>query len=145
MMPADDIRWRLPVAERRRRLCRSRQIPYYEERASELLGKTELRFAPVEDVVRESEFHLRSRPDPHEPEYEGTTLLVIEVFGEDNVHDVSSSLDGINYGVAGARSGCAPAPDRGYNANVVAMPWESRRSRGTATSSVRRPVPRHID
>lgn len=54
---------------------RTREIPYYEERAPELLAKTELRFAPVEDVVRESEFIFVPVQTPHEPEYEGITRI----------------------------------------------------------------------
>jgi UDPglucose 6-dehydrogenase len=54
---------------------RMRQIPYYEERAPELLAKTELRFASVEAVVRESDFIFVPVQTPHEPEYEGITRV----------------------------------------------------------------------
>jgi UDPglucose 6-dehydrogenase len=57
---------------------RARQIPYYEERAPELLAKTELRFAPVADVIRESEFVFVPVQTPHEPEYEGITRTPAE-------------------------------------------------------------------
>jgi UDPglucose 6-dehydrogenase len=54
---------------------RARRIPYHEERAPELLAKTELRFAPVEAVVRESEFIFVPVQTPHEAEYEGITRI----------------------------------------------------------------------
>ena len=54
---------------------RARQIPYYEERAPELLAKTEIRFATIEEVIRESEFVFVPVQTPHEPEYEGVTRV----------------------------------------------------------------------
>ncbi len=54
---------------------RARKIPYYEERAPELLAKTELRFASVEEVIRESELVFVPVQTPHEPEYEGVTRV----------------------------------------------------------------------
>lgn len=53
----------------------TRKIPYYEERAPELLAETELRFAPVKDVIRDSEFVFVPVQTPHEPEYEGVTRI----------------------------------------------------------------------
>jgi UDPglucose 6-dehydrogenase len=57
------------------RYLRTRRIPYCEERVPELLAKTKLRFAPVSDVIRESEFCFVPVQTPHEPEYEGITRL----------------------------------------------------------------------
>ncbi len=53
----------------------TRQIPYQEDGAPELLQNTQLRVAPVADVVRLSELIFVPVQTPHEPEYEGTTRL----------------------------------------------------------------------
>ena len=53
----------------------ARQIPYQENGAPELLEQTQLRVAPVADVVRMSELVFVPVQTPHEPEYEGTTRL----------------------------------------------------------------------
>jgi UDPglucose 6-dehydrogenase len=53
----------------------TRQIPYQEDGAPELLEETRLRVAPVADVVRMSELIFVPVQTPHEPEFEGTTRL----------------------------------------------------------------------
>lgn len=54
---------------------RTRQIPYQEAGAPELLATTKLRFAPVADVVRESDLIYVPVQTPHHPDYEGITRL----------------------------------------------------------------------
>jgi UDPglucose 6-dehydrogenase len=52
-----------------------RQIPYREAGASDLLANTKLRFASVEEIVRECELIFLPVQTPHHPDYEGITRL----------------------------------------------------------------------
>jgi UDPglucose 6-dehydrogenase len=54
---------------------KTKQIPYLEVGAPELLQKTKIEFLPVEDVLLKSDIVFVPIQTPHDPQYEGITRM----------------------------------------------------------------------
>jgi UDPglucose 6-dehydrogenase len=56
---------------------RERRIPYREAGAAELLATTKIRFAQVDEIVRQCDLIFMPIQTPHHPDYEGITRLPV--------------------------------------------------------------------
>lgn len=76
------------------RILVSRELPYQEQHAQELLGVTRITVVPPEEMIEWADLIFIAVQTPHQPEYEGTTLLpeTRENFDYTYLHDALMSV-----------------------------------------------------